>query len=88
MKKRETAMPLFFYLWFASTCSAGILLRGLYMGSLRLLCAFFMVIIKLLKTNRIHKPARKAYKTLIYSIIIVWSLGDLSAVCRRSAYRR
>ena len=57
-QKRETARPLFF------VCD-------LFVGSICLLYAFFVAIVKLLKTNRIHKTVCKAYKTLIYNTIIV-----------------
>ena len=63
MKKRETARSLFLFV----VC---LNMLGRHTTSW-VLCAFFMVIAKLLKTNRIHIIACKAYKTLIYSVIIV-----------------
>ena len=47
-----------------------------------------MALVKLLKTKRMHKVVYNIYKTLIYNIIIVLSLGDLSTVCRWLAYGR
>lgn len=42
------------------------------------LYAFFVVIVKLLKTNQIYKTMYNIYKMLIYSIIIiVQPLGNL-----------
>lgn len=66
MKKRETVRSLFF------VCGLPQQARQAYhfVGYICLLCAFFIVIVKLLKTNRIHETAYKVYKTLIYSIII------------------
>ena len=78
-QKRETARPLFFVCDFF----VGSLIK-LAGHTICLLCAFFVAIAKLLKTNQIQIIVCKIYKTLIYSIIIGWSLGDLSAVCRRS----
>lgn len=43
---------------------------GIFMGSICLLYAFFVAIVKLLRTNQMHITAHKTYKTLIYSIII------------------
>ena len=57
-----------------------------FMPSWWVLYAFFMVIAKSLKTNRIHEIVCKVYKMLIYSIIIVRTLGDPSMICRRSAH--
>lgn len=42
-----------------------------FVGYICLLCAFFVAIVKLLKTNRICKTTYNLYKMLIYSIIIV-----------------
>ena len=41
------------------------------------LYAFFVVIVKLLKTNQIYKTMYNIYKMLIYSIIIVQPFGNL-----------
>ena len=63
MKKRETARSLFLFV----VC---LNMFGRHTTSW-VLCAFFMVIAKLLKTNRIHKTACEVYKMLIYNISIV-----------------
>lgn len=83
MRKRETDWPLFF------VCGLPQHARQAYhfVGYVWVLCAFFVAILKPLKTNRIQETAYKVHKMLIYSTIIGWSLGDLPTVCRRSAYQ-
>lgn len=66
MRKRETDWPLFF------VCGLPQHARQAYhfVGYVWVLCAFFVAILKPLKTNRIQETAYKVHKMLIYSTII------------------
>lgn len=65
-KKRDCAVSFF-------VCGLPQHVRQAYhfVGYIWVLCAFFMSIAKLPKTNRVHKVVCNVYKMLIYNTIIV-----------------